>query len=86
MSFEDHPAERWSPMWQVPQGVECCFCGYPIKPGGPPYKTKTTAMRAWFNHHRRVWECIGCRQEAFRADMARRAEAAVKLAAERRSA
>jgi len=74
MRFEDHPAERWTPVRHVPAGVACDFCRNGIPAGSPGRRAGERGTRAWYNAHRRVYECIGCRSEAFRADAARLAQ------------
>lgn len=69
--FDAHPAEQWTPVRHVPHGVTCDFCWYEIPAGSPGRRKGERGTRAWYNAHRRVWECLGCRSEAFRADFAR---------------
>jgi hypothetical protein len=74
VSFWDHPAERWSPVRFVPRGVTCGFCRVDIPAGSPGRTRGTRGTRAYYNAHRRIYECIGCRTEGIRAEEAGRAE------------
>ena len=69
--FDAHPAEQWTPVRYVPHVVTCDFCWYDIQPGSPGRRKGERGTRAWYNAHRRVWEHLGCRSDAFRADIAR---------------
>ena len=86
MRFEDHPAEKWTPARHVPTGVYCDFCNCWIRKASPGNSTGSRGTKAWYNAYRKVWECLGCRTEAMRADFARAVEAAMKANQDRRTA
>lgn len=71
MRFEDHPAEQWTPVRYMAHDAACDFCRFTIFKGSPGRSAGTRGTRCWWNSYRRVYECLGCRTEAMRADTAR---------------
>lgn len=72
----EDPEPYWQPIRFVQTGVPCSFCGYAIAKGKPGTRTGERGTKAYFNRLTREFECIGCREEAGRANLAREAEAA----------
>ena len=61
------PEPYWTPARFVHEPQTCSFCGYMIPRASPGSTTGTRGTKAYFNSLTKVWECIGCRQEALRA-------------------
>jgi hypothetical protein len=61
----------WVPVRYVKNEVRCDFCGRRIPKGAPGNSTGTRGTRCWWNMLRRVYECLDCRTEGFRAEEAR---------------
>ena len=68
--------EVWTPVRYVQRQEVCDFCWNFIPPGSPGRSTGSRGTRAWYNPALDIWECLACRSEAMRADMARAAETA----------
>jgi hypothetical protein len=60
-------AERWIPVRFVPRGARCDFCWSVIL----PLARGKIGAAAWFSKLLRVHECLSCRSEGFRAELAR---------------
>ena len=58
-------------MRHVYKTARCSFCGFDIPRGLPGTTTGSRGTKAYFNAQLGEWECIGCRQEALRAQAAR---------------
>lgn len=65
------PEPHWTPIRYVHQDVDCSFCGFTIHRTSPGSRTGERGTKAYFNRQLREFECIGCRQDALRADRAR---------------
>jgi len=63
--------ELWTPVRYVHQPQTCDFYWSRIAPGKPGSTTGTRGTKAWFCQSRNVWECLECRSEATRAQIAR---------------
>lgn len=63
--------EAWIPVRFVRVEVRCDFCKHRIPVGSPGRKTGTRGTRCWWNKVRRVYECLDCRTDGFRAEEAR---------------
>jgi hypothetical protein len=63
----------WVAVRYVAQSQRCDFCWQRIPKGSPGNRTGERGTKAWYNAKRRVWECMGCRTEGFRAEEAREA-------------
>jgi hypothetical protein len=63
--------EQWTPVRYVRFPQRCDFCWETIPRCKPGNSTGTRGTKAYFNAVRRVWECIACRQEGFRAEAER---------------
>ena len=61
------PEPYWIPVRFVREPHDCSFCGYTIPRGAPGARTGERGTKAYLNSLTRLWECIGCRQEALRA-------------------
>jgi len=61
-------AERWTPVRFVANAQRCDFCGCDIPRAKPGNTVGTRGTKAWWNPDRKVWECLGCRTEGFRAE------------------
>lgn len=61
------PEPYWMPVRYVNEPQVCSFCGYTIQRASPGSTTGSRGTKAYFNSLTKVWECIGCRQEALRA-------------------
>lgn len=64
------PEPFWTPARYVHAPQVCSFCGCTIPAGAPGTTTGTRGTRAYFNGLLKVWECMGCHQEALRAQSA----------------
>lgn len=71
-AFDEHPAEQWIPVRWVKKAVRCDFCRSNIPAGKPGTTTGSRGTKAWYCRHRNIFECLGCRSEAMRADTARK--------------
>lgn len=80
MRFEDHPAEYWTPVRYMQHDAVCDFCRFKIPRGSPGRSRGTRGTRCWWNAFRKVYECLDCRTEAVRADIARHAQRDAKRA------
>ena len=63
--------EQWTPVRFVHEAQRCDFCWERIPKGSPGHKSGTRGTKAFYNAVRRVWECLACREEGFRAEAAR---------------
>lgn len=71
------PEPHWIAVRYVEKAVDCSFCGYTIPRGKPGTRTGERGTKAYFNKVTREWECLGCRNEAVRAALAREPAGAV---------
>lgn len=65
------PAPQWIPVRYVAHDQQCQFCGERIPKGSPGSRVGERGTRAWWDKAHDVWECIPCREEATRAELAR---------------
>lgn len=65
------PELRWTPVRYVEKSQTCTFCGFEILKASPGNTIGTRGTKAYFNSLTREWECIPCRNEAVRAQIAR---------------
>lgn len=61
---------NWVPIRYVsaPHVCDCCWETIPI--GSPGHRAGERGTRAWWDKANDVWECLGCRDEATRAELA----------------
>ena len=64
------PREEWLPIRTINQEQVCWFCGFVIPKGRPGATTGTRGTKAWWFRAKDTWECLGCRSEAVRAEVA----------------
>ena len=69
-----HDPDVWTPVRFVHQPQRCQFCWEVIPRAKPGTTTGTRGTKAFYNAALQVWECMKCREEATRADLARQAE------------
>lgn len=68
---------RWVPARMDPNRYDnrrrfsCDFCWEEIPRDKPGSSRGTRGTKAWYNPARRVYECLGCRSEGFRAEEVR---------------
>jgi hypothetical protein len=61
----------WTPVRTISYAQVCHFCRAPIARDRPGAKTGTRGTKAFFNRALNLWECMPCREEATRAELAR---------------
>ena len=61
----------WMPVRTVSYAQACHFCGAGIPRDRPGAKTGTRGTKAFYNRALNLWECMACREEATRAELAR---------------
>lgn len=62
--------DNWTPVRFVPGEVPCSFCLRKIPRGAPGSSKGTRGTKAYWCNSRKVWECIECRAEGVRAELA----------------
>lgn len=67
----EDPEPFWIPVRYIERQQECSFCGATIFKGSPGARTGERGTKAYFNKLTGEWECIACRNEAVRAQLAR---------------
>jgi hypothetical protein len=61
----------WTPVRTVSYHQACHFCGAGIPKDRPGATTGTRGTKAFYNRGLNLWECMACRVEATRAELAR---------------
>jgi hypothetical protein len=63
----------WTPVRTISYAQRCHFCRAGIARDRPGSRTGERGTKAFFNRALNLWECIACREEATRAELARQA-------------
>lgn len=63
--------DQWRPVRFVREPQQCYLCWVRIPKASPGAKSGTRGTKAFYEPNLRLWECLGCREEQGRAELAR---------------